>query len=954
MYLKPLSLAISVSLLSLTACSFLDSQASHSETQSNAITAVHADTSFNIAFEKFTLENGLEVVFHLDKSDPVVAVTLAAHVGSAREIPGKTGFAHLFEHLLFLESENLGKGGIDKLSARVGGSGAGGSTSRDITNYMQTVPNDALEKMLWAEADKLGYFINTVTKPVLEQEKEVVKNEKRQRVDNQPYGHVFDVLSNNLYPNQHPYNWLPLGSLEDLASATVDDVKAFYQRWYVPNNVTLVVAGDFDPQQAKAWVNKYFNDIPRGPEVKPLTIPHHQLADAKKFYHEDNFAQTPQLTYAWPTVARFHPDSYALDVLIALLTEDNQAPLTNELVEQQKVTSDVMLIDLRAELAGELLLMITAFEDIDLDQVEQAVGVGLQRFESAQFTDADLSRIKTGLETRFYRSLSSVEDKAVALADYNILLDDPAELNKQVSHIRKVNRADVWRVYNKYLKSKPFVSTSFVPKGKKHLAVSGAQQINISEEDIVLTKDDTQDSALTATYNKTPSHFDRSVEPPFGAPPVIPVPDVKTSTLSNALEVLSLYSAEVPLVEIKLTVDGGLLLETSGKNGTANLLANMLTRGTADKTPEALSKAITQLGSSIKIEAERDSIVIKASALARNYAATMALISEMLTRPRWDLAEFELSKKSVQGQLRQSLSDAEYIAQQQLLKLIYPDNHPLANSLLGNEESLAAITIDDLKTYHQQNIAPQLTRLYVAGAVEHSLIVQSLSELASGWQPTTAQLPALSPPALPAKAAVYFYDIPGAKQSTLYIGQPAVSAKHPDFFKLQAMNYILGGGGFSSRLTQEIRVNKGYTYGIRSKFNASPYFSWFAITSNVRTNVTLESLLLTKQIVGQYSDSYTEVDLATTKTYYQKSNARRFETLTAKLQILENIDTLGLPYDFIQHQTAQLDALSKEDMQLLARQYIKPEQLIYVVVGDADSQAQRLKALGLGEITMLN
>ncbi len=225
---------------------------------------------FKVDFEKFTLDNGLQVIFHIDRSDPVVAVALTSHVGSAREITGRTGFAHLFEHLLFLESENLGKGGLDKMSARIGGSGANGSTSRDRTNYFQTVPKDALEKMIWAEADKLGFFINTVTEPVLAKEKQVVKNEKRQGVDNRPYGHSMSVIDKNLYPKDHPYSWQVIGSLTDLQNATLQDVKDFYNRWYVPNNVTLTIAGDFDKAQAKAWIKKYFNEIKRGENIPKM------------------------------------------------------------------------------------------------------------------------------------------------------------------------------------------------------------------------------------------------------------------------------------------------------------------------------------------------------------------------------------------------------------------------------------------------------------------------------------------------------------------------------------------------------------------------------------------------------------------------------------------------------------------------------------------------------------
>jgi zinc protease len=223
-----------------------------------------ANSAINIEYNKFVLDNGLEVVFHVDRSDPVVAVALTAHVGSARENQSRTGFAHLFEHLLFLESENLGKGGLDKMSARIGGSGANGSTSRDRTNYFQTVPNNALEKMIWAEADKLGFFINTVTEEVLAKEKQVVKNEKRQSNDNRPYGHTQYVIDKNLYPEGHPYNWQVIGSLIDLQNSTLQDVKDFFKSWYVPNNVTLVIAGDFDEAEATAWVHKYFDEIEAG------------------------------------------------------------------------------------------------------------------------------------------------------------------------------------------------------------------------------------------------------------------------------------------------------------------------------------------------------------------------------------------------------------------------------------------------------------------------------------------------------------------------------------------------------------------------------------------------------------------------------------------------------------------------------------------------------------------
>ncbi|HAM20150.1 MAG TPA: peptidase M16, partial [Alteromonas macleodii] len=372
-----------------------------SETTANAdnSTASQNTSQFNVDYERFTLDNGLTVVLHVDRSDPVAAVALTAHVGSAREKEGRTGFAHLFEHLLFLESENLGKGGLDKLSAKIGGSGANGSTSRDSTNYFQTVPIDALEKMIWAEADKLGFFINTVTDPVLAKEKQVVKNEKRQSVDNRPYGHNQYVIDKNLYPEGHPYSWQVIGSLEDLQNATLADVKEFFKKWYVPNNVVLTIAGDIDVNQTKAWVKKYFDEIPAGEQINKLPPQPAKLNETKKRFHIDNFAQAPLLTMVWPTVPEYHDDYYPLQVLSQYLSQGKNAPLNKVLVDEKKLTSDVYLYGYDAEIAGQLQLQVMAFNGVNLNTVADGVNEAFARFEKDGISSKDLARIKAGQET---------------------------------------------------------------------------------------------------------------------------------------------------------------------------------------------------------------------------------------------------------------------------------------------------------------------------------------------------------------------------------------------------------------------------------------------------------------------------------------------------------------------------------------------------------------------------
>ncbi len=489
-----------------------------SETTTNAdnSTASLNTSLFNVDYERFTLDNGLTVVLHVDRSDPVAAVALTAHVGSAREKEGRTGFAHLFEHLLFLESENLGKGGLDKLSAKIGGSGANGSTSRDSTNYFQTVPIDALEKMIWAEADKLGFFINTVTDPVLAKEKQVVKNEKRQSVDNRPYGHNQYVIDKNLYPEGHPYSWQVIGSLDDLQNATLADVKEFFKKWYVPNNVVLTIAGDIDVNQTKAWVKKYFDEIPAGEQINKLPPQPAKLNETKKRFHIDNFAQAPLLTMVWPTVPEYHDDYYPLQVLSQYLSQGKNAPLNKVLVDEKKLTSDVYLYGYDAEIAGQLQLQVMAFNGVNLNTVADGVNEAFARFEKDGISSKDLARIKAGQETEFYQGLSSVLGKGFQLAQYEIFAGGAEFISQDVQKILGVSQQDVMRVYSTYIKDKPFVATSFVPKGQQELVLSGSTEANVVEEQIVAGAEESFDASVAAEYERTPSSFDRTKEPAYG------------------------------------------------------------------------------------------------------------------------------------------------------------------------------------------------------------------------------------------------------------------------------------------------------------------------------------------------------------------------------------------------------------------------------------------------------
>lgn len=907
-----------------------------------------------VPVQTFSLANGLNVVFHIDRSDPVTAVVLAAHVGSARETPGRTGFAHMFEHLFFLNSENLGPGGLDRLSARVGGNGANGSTSHDATDYLQTVPNDALEKMIWAEADKLGYFINTVTDPVLAKEKQVVKNEKRQGVDNRPYGHTNAVILDALYPEDHPYNWSVIGSLADLDAATLDDVREFYRRWYTPNNATLVIAGDFDPVQARAWVEKYFGEIPRGAPAQRAQPRHARLAQTLRLMHEDNFATLPELTLAFPAVDQAHPDAAALEVLADYLTDGKDAPLNAVLIDEAQLTAEVAA-ELDAEqIAGAFMLSVQAFDGKDLDTVQAALDEGFARFEAEGVEAEALGRIKTMREAAFYGRLGSVLGKGRMLARDNATTGDPTFLDTRLARLRAVTGEDVIRVYRQYVASRSHVATSFVPKGQGALALQGSTVAEVVEEPIVQGAEAPVDpTAGQAEVARTPSGFDRSVEPPFGPAPVVAPPEIWKGALPNGLRLSGIENAELPLVEFELSIDGGRLLDDLAEPGAAALTARMLDRGTARRTPAELENAFKALGATVSVRAESERFLISGTALARNLQPTLNLVTEMLVEPRWDVAELTLAKAASLSALQASRAQPTALAARTMDLVMYGPDHILSRNALGSETSIAALTLDDLRAYLQR-LSPDHARLRIVGDVDQATAETAAGALARRWAARPVTIPTYRTPPRPDQATVYFYDVPGAKQSVFTFGHPALRRADADFFPATALNYRLGGGGFASRLTQRLREGEGYTYGVSTGFEGGRGIGDFTLFSQVRSNVTQEAAVLARDIMRDYGVTFTPEDLEVTRAALGKSRARAFETAEAKLGVLEAIGDYALADDYLNGEAAVIDALTVDRIRSLADRWIDTEEMIYVIVGDAATQAPRLTALGYGDPVIIN
>ncbi|MBN2165596.1 MAG: insulinase family protein [Marinilabiliaceae bacterium] len=909
-------------------------------------------SDFKIDFEKYTLENGLQVILHHDKSDPVVAVAIMYHVGSSREVKGKTGFAHLFEHMLFQESENLPQDVYFQKIQNAGGT-LNGFTTNDYTTYYEIVPKNALEKVLWMESDRMGYFINTVTEPAFVNQQNVVINEKRQRYDNQPYGYNWIIFGKNMYPDNHPYNWAVIGETEDIKKATVLDVKNFYNSFYGPNNATLVIAGDFKTKEVKAYVDKYFGEIQKREAVKPRNPMPVKLDSIKNIYHEDNYAKVPQLTMIWPTVEEFNPDSYALQYLAKILADGKKAPLYKILVKEKKITSNTTAFSYNRELAGDFFIQIRANEGYSLTDIQNGIFEAFKLFEKDGVSQIDIDRVKASIETEFYQQLGSVYDKALQLSYYNSMKGDPSYIEQDILNIQSVTINDVVNVYNKYIKDKPYITSGFVPKGQKELLIANSYSANIEEENAADAEELVASTDSVPPIEKTPSKIDRSIEPALGEDPLLAIPAIWTDSLNNGLKLYGVTQNELPLVYFQLIIDGGFLMDDTCKVGVANLITDALNEGTKNKTPEQLEEEIELLGANIRWYTANEEIIISGNTLSRNFEKTMELVREMLLEPRWDEEQFLLAKSRTIQYLKQQMANPDKLADIEFKKLLYGKNHILSRNILGTEESIQSITIDDLKTFYSKNFAPNISKFIITGNVEKNRVINSLQSINNQWTSKNIIFPTYKLPQSEKTAKIYFYNIPEAKQSVIKIGYLSLNGCNTDYYPATVMNYKLGGS-FNGVLNLILREEKGYTYGARSYFEKMKQTAPFVATASVRTSATLESVYIFKTEMEKYTNGISDEELEFTKNALIKSNARKFETLEALLGMLKNISKYNLPLDYIKNDEEIVKSMTSEQHKTIAEKYIRPNEMIYLIVGDAKSQMEQLNNLGLGKPVLLN
>ena len=901
-----------------------------------------SEQEFKIEYEKFTLSNGLEVILHEDHSDPIVAVATMMHVGSNREKPGKTGFAHFFEHMSFNDSENVPVGANRKMIPEWGGSRNGGTWS-DGTVYYEVVPKDAFEKILWIDSDRFGYMINTVTEAALEREKQVVKNEKRQRVDNAPYGYTGEIIRKNLYPEGHPYSWTVIGALPDLQAATIDDVKEFYGKYYGAKNASLVIAGDIDIAKTKELVKKWFGEIPSGPDVAAMSPMPVTLSESKSLYFEDNFAKLPELRMIVPTIEEYHEDVYALQVLGQLLSGSKNAPLYQVVVEEKKLAPNISTYQSSSEIAGEFVFRARANAATDLDDLKEAIEEGLKRFETNGVSEKDLKRIKAELETGLYQGISTVLNKAFQLVQDNEFNGDPSYITKAAKLTDAVTASDVMRVYDQYIKGKNYVMTSVVPKGQLELAVADAKEATVWIEEVKQNvANEEVGQGEEAQYEKTPSTYDRS-EPDFGELPLFKSPEVWTISLDNGMKVYGIENNEVPLIQFDITIPGGHLLDPKGKEGVGNLLSDLMMEGTSTKTPAELEEAIGLLGANIGMYSANEDFHITGSCLVKNFEGTIALVKEILLEPRWDQKEFDRLKQALETGLKGSEANPNAIASLVANKLIFGDNHMFGVPGSGTLESIKKITLEDLKAYYKQ-LSPKNATLHIAGAITEDL-ASGIANTLIDFNGDAVNLPKQLLPTTSKAGNLYFVDVPGSKQSVIMIGKLALSATDENANNLDFANEILGGGS-SGRLFQTLRIEKGYTYGAYSGFSNSLEVAPFLVRTSVRANATLKSLEIIKDMLTNYSKDFTEADVDLTKNKLLKADTRAFESLGAKLGMVRNMSKYNKPSDYAEKDQAELVTMTLDDYKTIIDTYLQEKDMIYLIVGDKVTQLEEVKKLG--------
>ncbi|WP_319783361.1 pitrilysin family protein [Oceanisphaera sp. IT1-181] len=895
-----------------------------------------------IPYQMYQLDNGLTLLLNTDKSDPLVHVEMTYHVGSAREEPEQTGFAHFFEHMMFQGSKHVGDQEHFRLINEAGGS-MNGSTNQDRTNYYQTVPANHLEKVLWLEADRMGFLLEAVSQHKFEIQRDTVKNERAQRIDNQPYGLVGERMGELLYPRDHPYSWQPIGYVEDLDRVNVDHLKAFFSRWYGPNNATLVISGDFDTEQTLAWVDKYFGSIPQGPKVSSAKPQPAKLEGNRYQTLVDTRIRMPMLYLSYPTVWLGHEDEAALDVLANVLGGGKSSLLYQELVETGKAVSAGA-----SHYCGELACTLSVWaysnpsKDGSLVPLKADIELIIGQLSERGIKKSDVDKAVTELRANLILGLDSTRGKSRQLASGQVLKGDPLFAINAWRQLASTTPEQVSAVYEQYLHSKPLAALSVVPK--EHLDWQAAEPNYETPKRDLPNADQTPQTDFVAREVK--DDFDRSKMPAAGEPVTIKVPELWQAKLGNNIQLQGTVNDEIPAVSIIMAFPGGQRTESPEQVGVASLTASMMNQGTKKLSSGEFSEALERLGASVSVSHGFYTNLINITTMTETLPQTLALVEELLFAPGFREQDFEKVKAQTLEGMAQSRHQPSWLAQQAFRQLMYGETR-MGLPDDGQAELVADITLAQVRDYYQRYYNPANGHVLIAGDLSKSQAQQDFAFLTQ-WQGEAPEISAVEVQPQPAKPGIYIVDVPGAVQSVLRVGRRALpqDATGP-FFHASLMNFNLGGN-FNSRINLNLREDKGYTYGANSYFTGNRDAGVFLVASDVRGDVTADAIKNILQEFEQFKkEGPSDAELAYLRSSYSQQDALSYETLGDKAGFLLQLAMMKLSPDYLAKQQQIVAKVDKAQLTELAAQWLDPAEMVIVVVGDKAKLEKSLKGLHL-------
>lgn len=904
--------------------------------------------SVDIPYEEFTLPNGLRVVVHTDRKAPVVAVNLWYHVGSKDEPAGRTGFAHLFEHLMFNGSENH-KGEYFGPFEMVGATDMNGTTNSDRTNYFQNVPTTALDMALWMESDRMGHLLGAIDQKTLDEQRGVVQNEKREG-ENQPYGQVWDELGKAMYARTHPYHHSTIGSMADLNAASLDDVKGWFRTWYGPNNAVLVLAGDIDVATAKEKVARYFGDIPATPTMAQPKVDVAPLAKSSRTTMTDQVPQA-RIHRAWNVAQAGTPDIDKLQLLAQVLGGSKSSRLDKRLLHEEKLVDSVAASAYASQLSSNFLITADVKQGVDPAKVEAIIDEELQKLLKEGPGKAELEQARTVFKAGFVRGIERIGGfggKADVLAECTVYTGTPGCFRDSLKVIETATPAQLKAVGNQWL-----------GKGSHTLVVVPGPRTAIPEDPSV-TPAPIELPPVDPKYTTTPSSVDRSQGvPQTSAFPDLKFPSLQRATLSNGTTVILAERHEIPVVQMSYEFAGGFSADQGRKLGTSSFAMGMLDEGAGDLDALAFGDRAESLGANLGAGASLDGGKAYLSSLKENLDASVGLFSTMLRDPRFDQKEIDRVKATWIAGIRQEKARPNGAAMRVLPPLLYGEGHAYAMPFSGSgtEGSIESLQRDDLVAFHRDWVRPEGATLIVVGDTTLKEIVPLLEKHLGDWRGAgdAPARPQIGEVARPKQPRVYLIDQPGAVQANIFAGEVVPSTKNPDSVRFDIANSVLGGE-FSSRLNMNLREDKHWAYGAYSfAANALGQRPWMAFAP-VQIDRTADSLKELHREIDAYASGKappTAEEVARIQATEIRGLPGSFETASAVMGAISGIVRYDRPDDYVFKRKAEIEALTPAQVKAAAAT-LDPQALTWVVVGDLKQIEQPVRALKLGEVQVLD